>query len=51
VGSVVVVAVDPQDPAAALLDTGVPERLIAIRRACVAMVVAGSLMLLYAAFS
>ena len=51
VGSVVVVAVDPDDPTSALLDTGVPERLIAIRRACVAMVVVGSVVLLYAVFA
>jgi len=49
VGSIVSIAVSPENPALAVLDTGPPEYWIAVRRLCLGIVTAGALILLYAA--
>jgi hypothetical protein len=49
VGSIVDVAVDPANPASAVLDTGFPEYWLAVRRLSIGLVVAGAMLLLYAA--
>jgi hypothetical protein len=48
-GQHVSIAVNPEDPTSAILDTGVPELWIVVRRFCFVLVAVGILILLFAA--